>query len=359
MSETEHSERGGGRPRLTVVLPVRNEERFIADTLAQLQRQEFPRDDVEFLVCDGYSDDRTREIVRELAAADPRIRLLDNPGRRSSAGRNVGFRAARGEFVLVIDGHVQIPDGRLLANVVRRFDASGADCLGRPQPLIAEPGQPWAEAIVLARAGRLGHSPESFIYSDYEGFASAASMGAAYRRSVFDRIGYVDESFDACEDLEFNTRVDAAGLRCFTATDLTVRYYARNSPRALFKQLFRYGFGRYRYLRRHPRRTSPGQLVPAALVAGFAALPLLIWLLPPIGWIDLGLVSLYLLAVFASAAAALRHGVGAALRMLVVIPTIHFATGIGFLSSMLRGARLGRGGTPVGGLPDTGPGRDA
>jgi GT2 family glycosyltransferase len=328
-------------PLISVVLPVRNEERFIASTIAQLQRQQYPRERVEILVCDGMSDDGTRGLVRRLAAEDPRIRLLENRGIRSSSGRNVGFRAARGEIALVVDGHVRIEGDRLLHDVARLFRESDAACLGRPQPLLAlEPGG-WAESIAIARASRLGHGTDSMIYSDYEGFAPAASMGAAYRTWVFERVGYVDEDFDACEDLEFNTRIDRAGLRCFTSPALGIGYFARESLGGLWRQLYRYGFGRFKYLLRHPRSFSVSQLVPAALVLGLLGLPLALWLWPALGRTGLALAALYLLLVLAeSVRLALRSGRHHLLRLIAVFPTIHLALGIGFLASVIRGGRL-------------------
>ena len=328
-------------PFISVILPVRNEERFIADTLAQLQVQSYPRDRMDFLVCDGMSDDRTRQIVSQMGMEDPRIQLLDNNVGRSSAGRNIGFRAARGDAVLVIDGHVEIPSDQLIANVAECFQRSGADCLGRPQPLVPTEGKPWSEAIAFARFSRLGHNPGSFIYSDYEGFAPAASMGAAYRPHVFEEIGFVDESFDACEDLEFNTRLDKAGLRCFVSPKLTVSYFARTSPWRLFLQLYRYGYGRFKYLTRHPDRISLGQLAPPVLVTGLASIPLLWLFARPLAVVAVALAGLYVLAVVLGALVLSvqsmpRHF----LRYLVVLPIVHLAVGVGFLASLVRGGKL-------------------
>lgn len=328
-------------PFISVVLPVRNEERFLGSTVAQLQGQDYPDDRVEILVCDGMSDDGTRNLVERIALSDSRVRLLDNPGFRSSSGRNVGFRAARGEIALVIDGHVKLYDDRLLKNVARLFRESDAACLGRPQRLLAtEPGG-WSESIALARASWLGHGADSLIYSDYEGFAPAASMGAAYRSWVFERVGYVDESFDACEDLEFNTRLDQAGLRCFTSPDVGVGYFARDSLRGLWRQLHRYGFGRFKYLVRHPASFSVNQLLPAALVLGLAGLPLAAWLSRTLGWIGAGVVAFYLaLVLLESFRLARRSGWNHLPRLTAIFPTIHLALGTGFLASLLRGGRL-------------------
>jgi len=318
-------------PLISVVIPIRNEGRYIADTLTQLLSQQYPPNRVEFLVCDGRSDDQTREIVREIANSDARVKLIDNPGRRSSVGRNLGFRASSGDLVLVIDGHVQIPDDRLLDAVADLFARSGADCLGRPQPLIAAPNSPWADAIVAARSSWLGHNPNSMIYSDAECFAPAATIGAAYRPSVFARVGYVDEGFDACEDLEFNTRLDLAGLRCFTSPRLTVRYFARDTLTALFKQQYRYGYGRFKYLSRYPSKGTVAQLAPPGLVAATCWALASPWLPLPIAALPLVGLSLYLavVAIAAGQLAGRTSGRGFA-RCLLVFVTIHYAVGCGY-----------------------------
>jgi cellulose synthase/poly-beta-1,6-N-acetylglucosamine synthase-like glycosyltransferase len=318
-------------PYISVVIPIRNEERYIAGTLRQLQNQDYPPGRVEFLVCDGRSTDRTREIVAGIAEADPRVKLVDNPGLRSSAGRNAGFRAASGDLMLVIDGHVQIPDEQLLNAVADLFARSGADCLGRPQPLIAASDSPWAHAIVAARSSWLGHNPDSMIYSDAERFAPAGTMGAAYRRTVFARIGYVDEGFDACEDLEFNTRLDLAGLKCFTSPRLSVRYFARDTLAGLFKQQHRYGYGRLKYLLRYPSKATIAQLAPPGLVAATLGAMASPWLPLPLATPLLAGISLYLaiVAIAAGQLAMRRPSVGIH-RYFLVFVTIHYAIGCGF-----------------------------
>jgi len=330
-------------PKISVVMPVLNEQRFIGTTIDELLDQDYPRHLVEILVCDGGSTDDTRRIVEDLARDDSRIVLLDNPKRRSSSGRNVGFRAATGDLVVVVDGHVKIGRTDYFRSLARCLDASNADCLGRPQPLIPSEGKPVSEAICLLRSSRLGHSPSSFIYSGYEGFAPAASMGAAYTPRVFRLIGYVDEDFDACEDLDFNTRIDHAGLRCYTSPDLKVSYYARTTLRALFLQMYRYGFGRYKYMRKHPRAISISQLAPPFLtLCTIATLPLF-YLDRFVGGGALLLVSTYWLIVLtASMDLARRTTWSHFFRFLVIFPTVHYGLGLGWISSLLRCGQVNR-----------------
>ena len=195
---------------ISVVMPVRNEALFIADTLRALVSQDYPPDRMEILVVDGQSDDGTQAIVREFASSYDNVQLLDNPKRWSSAARNIGVRNSTGQIITIVDGHCDIPGNQYLNNLAKAFSESGADIVGRPQSLSVEDATPIQQAIAIARASRLGHHPDSFIYSSESQFVPAASVGTAYRREVFERIGFFDEAFDACEDVDFNTRADRA-----------------------------------------------------------------------------------------------------------------------------------------------------
>ncbi|MFV0422326.1 glycosyltransferase [Oleidesulfovibrio sp.] len=338
----------GPWPFITVVMPVRNEERFIADTLCQLVRQQYPTQRYEILVADGMSTDATPSIVRALAKEFPQIQYVENHGIRSAAGRNAGFRQGRGDIFLVVDGHCHIPDAKLLHNVAQCMHEFEVDCLGRPQPLDAPDLSSFQQAVALARASRIGHGADSLIYSDYEGPASPVSNGAAYTRAVFEKIGYVDERFDACEDVEFNYRVEQAGFQSATSPRLTVRYYPREDVKSLWRQMVRYGEGRYLLWRVHPETLSWAARMPALFTAGVLSFPLCVlfafagWKLP-VGLWQVGVV-LYALAVFAASAIEAQHGAPVLLKRLpVIFATIHLGLGFGFLRSAARELRAAYG----------------
>ncbi len=254
---------------------MRNEAAFIADTLQQLMEQRHDAARFEVIVADGHSTDDTRAIVAALQTRYAHIRLLDNPGLWSSSGRNAAIRAARGDIVLLIDGHCEIKNPYYLQNLADAFAESSADCIGRPQPLDVTGATVMQRAIAAARASRLGHHPASHIYSDRAGYVPPQSVAVAYRRDVFDTVGLFDERFDACEDVEFNHRVAKAGLTCWFAPRVRVHYHPRTSLSGLFRQMMRYGRGRMRLARKHPETFSLPGFVPAAFLAGVVAGPLL------------------------------------------------------------------------------------
>src|SRR5262249_37774571 len=122
-------------PFVSVVVPVRNEARVLGATLQQLLRPNYSPERFEVRVADGRATDGTRAIVCELQGSYPNLHLLDNPGRLSSGGRNVAIRAARGDLILIVDGHCEIEHDQHLRALASAFAESGAACVGRPQPL--------------------------------------------------------------------------------------------------------------------------------------------------------------------------------------------------------------------------------
>jgi succinoglycan biosynthesis protein ExoA len=319
-------------PTITVVLPVRNEGAHIEAVLDDVLAQETGPATFEVLVVDGRSTDDTRARVETVARRDPRVRLLDNPLRLSSAARARGAAEARGRFVAYVDGHCRVPSRTLLSDMLALFERTGADCLARPQPLSAgDPGYV-AQAVAAARSSRFGHSLASTIYDERDRKVSPVSAGAMYRREVFEKVGTFDPAFDACEDVEFNWRVEQAGLACWTSPRLAVAYEPRGSLRGLFRQMLRYGRGRARLQRKHPKAGSLESWVPALFVLGRPRL-LLVPFLPR--WAALAVAAPYalyvLLALAASVAAAAKRGWALLPLLPIVFPVIHVGLGLGYL----------------------------
>jgi glycosyltransferase involved in cell wall biosynthesis len=250
-------------PFLTICMPVRNEENNITSILNELLNQEYPPDFFEIIVADGVSTDKTCDAVMKLAKDNRQIRLLQNPKILSSSGRNVGLKNGKGDIFLIVDGHCLIGNNQLFINVAKCFEIGGVKCLGRPQPWVIPELPNTQKAIALARQSPLGHSLKSYIHSNREGFASPLSMGCAYKREVIEKVGLVDESFDACEDFEFNYRVEKAGFRTFFSPKIAVHYYPRDSYSGLWNQLVRYGTGRIKLLFKHIDTINIETILPA------------------------------------------------------------------------------------------------
>ena len=324
-------------PFVSVIVPVRNEERSLEETLRSLLTQNYPRDRFEVIVADGFSTDATVPVVRRLQGEFANLRLAYNAGRFSSAGRNLGVRQMRGDVAVIIDGHCHVPDPDYLAKLARAFAESGADCLGRPQPLDVPDATPFQTAVAVARGSRLGHNPDSDIYSSAPKFVRPQSTAVAYRRSVFQRVGLFDEAFDACEDVEFNQRIDDAGMVCYFSPDVKIVYHPRKSLRGLFVQLARYGSGRARLAAKHPQSLTLPALVPPLWVLWLVLGGIASASLPHFGWVYAASLACYALVILAGSGwLGRRLPLAVAGRIPGIFLGIHFGFAYGFLRETLR-----------------------
>ena len=115
-------------PAVSVVMPVLNEERHLADAVAHVLEQDYPAA-VEVVLAVGPSRDRTLEVAHGLAAADPRITVVENPSGQTPAGLNAAIAASHNPVVARVDGHALLPPGYLRI-AAETLAATGADNVG-------------------------------------------------------------------------------------------------------------------------------------------------------------------------------------------------------------------------------------
>ncbi|HEY3176043.1 MAG TPA: glycosyltransferase family 2 protein [Candidatus Polarisedimenticolia bacterium] len=320
-----------GAPALSVIVPVRNEERFIRPCIDSILA-DAPAGGVEVIVVDGMSDDRTAEVVAAMAAADPRVRLVSNPSRFVPRAMNLGIETARAPYIGRVDGHSFVLPG-YFPGCLSRLDAGGADCVGGV--LIHEGETRTGRAIAAAMTSPVGVGSARFRTGrGGEAFVDTLAFGV-YRREVFERIGPFDEAFVRNQDDELNLRLTRAGGRILLAPSLRLRYVVRGSYRFLARQYFQYGFWKWRVFRKHGRFASARHLAPSAflLLLGAAAL----WAITSTtGRVALaGLLGVYA-AVVATEALRLRLAGRAGWgRTFVALVTLHFCYGAGFLAAIL------------------------
>jgi succinoglycan biosynthesis protein ExoA len=323
------------RVDISVLVPVLDEERHIRETVAAMQAQRFDGN-VELLFADGGSQDRTREILLELAAADPRVRVLDNPRRRTASGLNVCLREARGEYVARMDAHTFYSDRYLAAGVER---LSRGDTEWVSGPAVPRPVGAISRAVGVALASWLGRGG-SRKWNDDLGGAQERDLdtgvfGGVWRRERVLAAGGWDERWPINQDSEMASRFLQRGARLVCLPEMAGYYVPRDTLSGLARQYYRYGFYRARTFRRHPQSMRRSHLIAPGLVLAVLAAAIA----PrPLRQAARGALAAYVAAVVATAlgTAAARDRRREAGLLLAVLPTMHFGWGLGTLVGMAR-----------------------
>ncbi len=319
-------------PAVSVVLPVRNAAATIGAALHSILDQDY-RGGLEVVVADGMSDDGTRQVVASLAAADSRVRMVDNPRRTTPAGLNAAVAASSGSVVVRCDAHAELPPG-YVARAVATLERTGADNVGGVQS--AEGTGLVQRAVAFAMSSPVGVGDARFHYGGAPGPVDTVYLGT-FRRAALDRVGFFDETLVRNQDYELNYRIRRSGGIVYFDPELRVRYQPRASLAALWRQYWQYGAWKRQVVRRHPRSLRPRQLVAPAFVLGLAASAVLAFT-PLRGWALAAPAAYLALLVTATVLEAVRRRDAAVLLFPAAVATMHLAWGGGFL--------LGRSGRP-------------
>ena len=334
-------------PFVSVIMPIRNEESYIAYSLDQILAQDYPADRLEIIVADGMSDDSTRALLAEYALKPPLIRVVDNPARITPAGLNACIDHARGDLILRIDGHSEVATDfisqsvRLLEEHPEAWSAGG--------PMVHAGRNPFGKAVAIAMSHAFGVGMATHRFPNYEGYVEGAQF-PIFRRWVFERIGKFDERLIRNQDDELNFRISQAGGKTYLSPRVRYKYYVRDSIRKLYQQYVQYSFWRIPVMRKHKRPTTVRQVVPplffltmlALLVAGLVLRqPIVAFSLPAL------YVGILLMIGISSIP---KAGLKVACLVPVAMATMHIAYALGMAYGLMAAVFMPRAFDPAGSM---------
>jgi len=324
-------------PTVSVIIPCRNEEKTIHLVLDAIRGQSYPRELLQVVIADGFSEDRTREEIAAFKTAHPDLDVLvvDNPKRVIPSGLNTAIRSSAGEIIVRMDAH-SIPNPDYIALCVDALERGIAQNVGGVWDI--QPGnEGWIARSIAAAAGNpLAVGDAHYRFTDKAAYVDTVPYGA-YKRSLFDEIGLFDESLLANEDYELNTRILQSGGKIWLDPAIRCNYFARANLRALAKQYFGYGFWKVQMLKRYPETLRWRQALPPAFLLGLAVtFAAGIFWKPSLCFFAfvLGLYLLILLVVGIHSAVK-KSDILMVIGLPLAIITMHFSWGIGFFAGVL------------------------
>lgn len=326
-----------------MIMPVRDEERHLEDSVRRILGQEYAGE-LQVVIAVGPSRDGTAKVAERLAAADHRVQVVDNPTGRTPAGLNAAIRATDHPVVVRVDGHGLLPTG-YVQTAVEVLLETGADNVGGM--MVPEGTTSFEEAVAWAMSSRWGIGGARFHVGGDAGPVESVYLGV-FRREALERVAGFDESFVRAQDWELNHRLrDTGGVIWFTPS-LRVTYRPRSTLGDLARQFYTTGQWRRQVMRRYPDTITPRYLAPPLAVVTLTVGSVLgaAGLLTgnrfaSAGWLGVaGYLGTIGVATCVSARDLPRPAMA---RLPAVLATMHLAWGVGFLRGARRSVRARTG----------------
>lgn len=331
--------------QVSVIVPCRNERRYIEGFCAGVMRQQLPAEwQLQLVVADGQSDDGTRELLQAIAQRDPRVVWIDNPARIVSTGLNAALQLATGEIIVRMDVHSEYADD-YVAQCLAVHAETGADNVGGPWHAVAdENAGPMQQAVAAAFQSRWVAGGALSRQLDYDGWVDTVYLGS-WPRQTFERFGGFDEQLVRNQDDEHNLRIVKGGGRVWQSSRIRSVYRPRANLSQVFRQYLQYGYWKPFVMKKHGQPASVRHAVPGVFVA-LLAVSLLMALLgfgdAPL-WSLINLYALGVLAMTVAVAQTQTLAMPVLLRIPAVIAAYHVGYGIGSVIGWWDALRHGSG----------------
>lgn len=322
-------------PFVSIIIPCRNEGKYIGKCLETVSGQDYPKENLEVLVVDGMSEDGTKVIVGQYSQKLPFIKLLENQKKFTNFAFNIGIKESKGEIVMIMGAHTGYEKDYISKCVkyLKEYDADNAGGVIKTMP---SSQTLMGEAIAFCLSSIFGAM--SFFRIGSRKIREVDTVfGGCYKREVFDKIGYFNENLLRSQDMEFNLRLKKAGGKILLIPDIIAYYY----PSATLKEFVRHNFNDGVWvtypLKFGIRIFKLRHLLPLFFVLGFLALAVLGLFF---FWVriifDIFFGGYFAAILFFSFKIAIKHGFKYFFIMPVVFFVRHFFYGLGSLFGLLK-----------------------
>jgi len=321
---------------ISVIIPVLNEENYIATCLDSILESDFSMEEMEILLVDGGSQDKTVDIVKEYMTKYANIQWLKNPQKIVPVAMNIGIREAKGDYIVRLDAHASYPKD-YFSKLIAWHQKLDADNIGGIVQTEVINASPKTNAIKKVLSHPLGVGNSDFRVGVDELKEVDTVPFGCYPKEVFDRYGLYDERLVRNQDIELNKRIVHGGGKIYLVPDVSCVYYARENFKDLVKNNFANGYwniltafytGTFRSL--SLRHFIPLLFLLSLILPMFAAF----WYTPFI-WVGLLSLASYLSLVIIISLR-LKNETDSFWYLLISFLTLHFSYGAGSLAGLIK-----------------------
>ena len=247
---------------VSVIIPIRNEEKYITKCIESVLNQDIRKENLELILVDGSSEDKTLSIIKKFMDDYDFIKLYKNPQKTVQYALNIAIKNSVGRYIVRMDAHSEYATD-YISKCIEYLEKTGAENVGGP--MIAKGRSNIQKIIAAAYISPFALGGGKFHNENYEGYADTVYLGS-FKRETLLSIGLYDENLPRNEDDDLNFRIIESGGKVFITPKIKSVYYPRKSYGELFRQYFEYGFWKVAVIKKHKKPARISQIVPMLFV---------------------------------------------------------------------------------------------
>jgi len=225
---------------VSIVIPSRNEAKYISKVLENILSQDYPADLIEVIIIDGESDDNTLYNISTYKDKFKNLKILNNPAKVVPHALNIGIKSATGSVIIRMDAHSEYPTDYVYS-LVKGLDEYNADNSGGVWVTTPSNSSLISRSIAYCSSHVFGVGDAKYrVGQKTPVYVDTVPFGC-FRKDLFDKIGFFDEDLIRNQDDELNARIIKSGGRIILLPDVKIKYFARPTYSKLTKMFYQYG----------------------------------------------------------------------------------------------------------------------
>ena len=245
---------------VSIIIPVKNEERFIEQTIESLIHDSVEK---EIWIYDSGSNDSTIEIIDSLQNKYKEVKVIIAAHKNVAQVFNEIYPLTNGKYIALLGAHAIYEKG-YISNAVSYLENNECDVVGGPltQTGISNTGK----AIAKAMSSKFGVGQSTFRTSKEKQFVKTVAF-AVYKKSIFETTGLLNEQLIKNQDDDMHYRIHAKGFRILMVPEMRSTYFVRENFSSLFLQYFYYGFYKPLVFKNEIKGAGISHFIPSIFVA--------------------------------------------------------------------------------------------
>jgi len=328
---------GNNPPFVSVIIPCRNEEKYIEECLNSVINQDYPKEKLEVLIVDGMSEDRTRAVLGKYTKKYSFVKILDNPKKFTPFAFNTGIKNSNGDSIIIMGAHC-VYKKDYISKCVKYLKEYNVDNVGGIWKILPRENTLVAKSITFASSSIFGAGDAYYRRGYSKGPRLVDTVfGGCYRKEVFERIGLFNENLVRSQDMEFNLRLKKAGGKILLVPEIVSYYYPKSNLKDFFRHNFSDGIWSTYPLKFEVRIFSWRHLVPLFFVSSLIlSLFFSFFFWQARLFFDLIFGSYVFLSLFFSVKISFKKGFQYLFLMPIVFATRHFGYGLGSIWGIVK-----------------------